>query len=89
MIPNLPSCLWQKKRNPISGAQIFSQKNHSVFFSSAIANRSVFAIWKSQRFRDAKATTKGQNRFRFSHFFALFHTIPPGLSPSKQRVLAQ
>ena len=36
------------------------------------------------------ATTKGQNRFiifhTFSHFFIIF---PPGLSPSKQRVLAQ
>ena len=39
------------------------------------------------------ATTKAQNSFRnfhifhtFSHFF---RTFPPGLSPSKQRVLAQ
>ena len=43
MIPNLLSCLWQKKKNPISGAQIFSQKNRSVFF---------VCDCKSQRFRD-------------------------------------
>ena len=41
-----------------------------------------------------RVTTKGQNRFRISHTF--FHTFwhfliifPPGLSPSKPRVLAQ
>ena len=42
---------------------------------------------------NARPKTKGQNRFRVFHtfpqFFTLFIIFPPGLSPSKQRVLAQ
>ena len=41
-----------------------------------------------------RATTKGQNRFRNFHTFSsefshIFRMFPPGLSPSKQRALAQ
>ena len=50
MMPNLLTCLWQNKKNPISGAQIFSQKKSQRFFRlrlqiaafSRFRNRSVF-----------------------------------------------
>ena len=46
----------------------FSQKKTQRFFSSAIANRSVFAIPNLQRFRDAKVQTFWDGGFAWSKF---------------------
>ena len=53
-MPNLLTCLWQKEKSNFRCPNLQS-KTIAAFFSSAIANRSVVAISKSQRFRDAKA----------------------------------
>ena len=52
MMPNLPTCLWQKRKSNFRCPN-FQQKKSQLFCSPAITNRSVFAISKSQRFRDA------------------------------------
>ena len=73
MMPNLLTCLWQKKSN--FRCPNLQSKKIAAFFSSAVANRSVFAISKSQRFRDAK---------KFSLVFSLsgISLVFRGFSPS-------
>ena len=88
---------WQGARTHAFGEPIPLPAWHPPFSSSSRGLSSKIIVGKIPtpiKIREKlRATTKGQNRFRISHFFHnfshFFIIFPPRLSPSKQRVWAQ